>query len=233
MLELNLPAEGSSPKSRKKLPKTSMTTRSCYICYNNTKNCQLPFLAPEIFGKCVLTEKYTARNVWPYLRRVYGHKGHTGSDDTVQGLIIFLLQRWLWTAHFCHLGHTFLIGEVGLVTWLVGLVGGDTVLLEVVVVLLLTDADGLVLSKTSSKDNNEQLLPPADLSAGWLAAEHAGGTCFSLRFGIFVLLLFAGAARFILLPLIFLIHLLWLQGLDAWGALLWLQEQCFFAETET
>lgn len=70
-------------------------------------------------------------------------------------------------AHFYHLGHTFLIGEVGLVTWFVGLVGGDAVLVEVVVVLLLTDADGLVLSKTSSKDNNEQLsLPPTFLLAG-------------------------------------------------------------------
>lgn len=44
-------------------------------------------------------------------------------------------------------GRTFLSGEVGVVTWLVGLVGGDTVMLvEVAVVLLLTDAEGLVLS---------------------------------------------------------------------------------------
>lgn len=63
-------------------------------------------------------------------------------------------------AHFCHLGHTFLIGEVGLVTWFVGLVGGDTVLLEVVVVLLLTDADGLVLSKHQKTAMNNLSTPP-------------------------------------------------------------------------
>lgn len=47
----------------------------------------------------------------------------------------------------CLPGRTFFTGEVGLVTWLVGLVGGDTVMLvEVGVVLLLTDAAGLLLS---------------------------------------------------------------------------------------
>ncbi len=45
-------------------------------------------------------------------------------------------------------GRTFFTGEVGVVTWLVGLVGGDMVMLvEVGVVLLLTDAAGLLLSK--------------------------------------------------------------------------------------
>lgn len=50
-------------------------------------------------------------------------------------------------------GRTFLSGEVGVVTWLVGLVGGETVMLvEVaVVVLLLTDAEGLVLSAGDEK----------------------------------------------------------------------------------
>lgn len=56
---------------------------------------------------------------------------------------------------FCHWDCTFFVGEVGLVTWLVGLVGGDTVV-EVVVVLLLTDAAGLVFSE-KPEDNNEQL----------------------------------------------------------------------------
>lgn len=49
-------------------------------------------------------------------------------------------------------GRTFLSGEVGVVTWLVGLVGGDTVMLvEVAVVLLLTDAEGLLLSAGDEK----------------------------------------------------------------------------------
>lgn len=44
-------------------------------------------------------------------------------------------------------GRTFFTGEVGVVTWFVGLVGGDTAMLvEVAVVLLLTDAEGLLLS---------------------------------------------------------------------------------------
>lgn len=44
-------------------------------------------------------------------------------------------------------GRTFFSGEVGVITWFVGLVGGDTVMLvEVAVVLLLTDAEGLLLS---------------------------------------------------------------------------------------
>ena len=43
---------------------------------------------------------------------------------------------------------TFLIGEVGVVTWLVGLVGDDTpTVVGVGVVLLLTAAEGLFLSK--------------------------------------------------------------------------------------
>lgn len=42
-------------------------------------------------------------------------------------------------------GHTFLTGEVGVVTWLVGMVGDDTVVLSPVV-LLLTAAEGLLLS---------------------------------------------------------------------------------------
>lgn len=43
--------------------------------------------------------------------------------------------------------HTFFTGEVGVVTWLAGLVGDDTVILVGVgVVLLLTDAEGLLLS---------------------------------------------------------------------------------------
>lgn len=44
-------------------------------------------------------------------------------------------------------GCTFFSGEVGVITWFVGLVGGDTVMLvEVAVMLLLTDAEGLLLS---------------------------------------------------------------------------------------
>lgn len=49
-------------------------------------------------------------------------------------------------------GRTFLSGEVGVVTWFVGLVGGDTVMLvEVAVVLSLTDAEGLLLSLGGEK----------------------------------------------------------------------------------
>lgn len=51
------------------------------------------------------------------------------------------------------------MGEVGLVTWSVGLVGGDTVLVEVVVVLLLTDADSLVLSEHQKATMNNTLPP--------------------------------------------------------------------------
>lgn len=56
---------------------------------------------------------------------------------------------------FCHRNLTFFVGEVGLVTWLVGL-GGDTVVEVVVVVLLLTEAAGLVFSE-KPEDNNVQL----------------------------------------------------------------------------
>lgn len=69
---------------------------------------------------------------------------------------------------FCHRGRTFFIGDVGLVTWFVGLVGGDTVLVEVVVVLLLTDADGLVFSKNQKTTIN--CLQPLSVSS--LAAAH-------------------------------------------------------------
>lgn len=61
---------------------------------------------------------------------------------------------------FRHLGRTFFIGEVGLVTWFVGLVGGDTTLVVVVVVLLLTDADGLVLSEHQKATINNNLFQP-------------------------------------------------------------------------
>lgn len=45
------------------------------------------------------------------------------------------------------LGHTFFTGDVGVVTWLVGLVGDDVlILVGTGVVLLLTDAEGLLLS---------------------------------------------------------------------------------------
>lgn len=57
---------------------------------------------------------------------------------------------------FCHRNRTFFVGEVGLVTWLVGLVGGDTVVEVVVVVLLLTEAAGLVFSE-KPEDSNKQL----------------------------------------------------------------------------
>lgn len=146
---------------------------------------------------------------------------------------LFFLLCWLWmVVFFCHWGRTFFMGEVGLVTWIVGLVGGDTVLVEVVVVLLLTDADGLVFSE--NQQTTDSWFQPLSISSLAVARTHTHThtTCFSLRFGIFVVLLFAGAARFILFPLLFFIHLLWLQGLDAWGALLWLQQQRFFAETE-
>lgn len=66
--------------------------------------------------------------------------------------------RW-FVLVFCHRNRTFFVGEVGLVTWLVGLVGGDTVVEVVVVVLLLllTEAAGLVFSE-KPEDSNEQLL---------------------------------------------------------------------------
>lgn len=52
-------------------------------------------------------------------------------------------------------GRTFLSGEVGVVTWFVGLVGGETVMLvEVAVVLLLTDAEGLLLSAGQERASN-------------------------------------------------------------------------------
>lgn len=52
------------------------------------------------------------------------------------------------------LRHTFFTGDVGVVTWLVGLVG-DEVLMPVGagVVLLLTDAEGLLLSEEESLEN--------------------------------------------------------------------------------
>ncbi len=47
----------------------------------------------------------------------------------------------------CPPGRTFFTGEVGVVTWLVGLAGDDTVMLVGAgAVLLLTDAEGLFLS---------------------------------------------------------------------------------------
>lgn len=70
---------------------------------------------------------------------------------------------------FCHRGHTFFIGEVGLVTWLVGLVGGDSVLVEVVVVLLPTDTDGLVFSENQKTITNSWFQP---LSVSVLAGVH-------------------------------------------------------------
>lgn len=52
----------------------------------------------------------------------------------------------------CPPGRTFLTGEVGAVTWLVGLVGDDTVTLAGPgVVLLLTGAEGLLLSRRGQK----------------------------------------------------------------------------------
>lgn len=54
-------------------------------------------------------------------------------------------------------GRTFLSGEVGVVTWFVGLVGGDTVMLvevAVVLLLLLTDAEGLLLSAGRERASN-------------------------------------------------------------------------------
>lgn len=50
--------------------------------------------------------------------------------------------------------HTFLIGEVGVVTWLVGLAGEVTAMLAGVgVVLLLTEAEGLLLSGEVKRSN--------------------------------------------------------------------------------
>lgn len=54
--------------------------------------------------------------------------------------------------NICPPGRTFFTGEVGVVTWLVGLVGGDTVMLVGAgVVLLLTDAASLVFSGGDEK----------------------------------------------------------------------------------
>lgn len=67
-------------------------------------------------------------------------------------LATVFLSTALWTINIRPLSRTFFIGEVGVVTWFVGLVGGDTVMLvEVVVILLLMDADGLVLSEGGNK----------------------------------------------------------------------------------
>lgn len=67
------------------------------------------------------------------------------SEICLFGLLLSLY--WLWTIITRPPGRTFFTGEVGVVTWFVGLVGGDTVMLvEVAVVLLLTDAEGLLLS---------------------------------------------------------------------------------------
>lgn len=52
-------------------------------------------------------------------------------------------------------GRTFLTGEVGVVTWLVGLVGEDTVTL-VGVVLLLTAAEGLLFSAEVQKNKKHK-----------------------------------------------------------------------------
>lgn len=85
---------------------------------------------------------------------------HAGAGDEVL-LLVFLLFPLLrhplahsGSGRHASLppGRTFLSGEVGVVTWLVGLVGGDTVMLvEVAVVLLLTDAEGLFLSAGEEK----------------------------------------------------------------------------------
>lgn len=68
-------------------------------------------------------------------------------------IFFFLPVTWQLSAHgriintTCPPGRTFFTGEVGVVTWLVGLVGDDTVtVVGVGAVLLLTDAEGLLLS---------------------------------------------------------------------------------------
>lgn len=71
-------------------------------------------------------------------------------------------------------GRTFLSGEVGVVTWFVGLVGGDTVMLvEVAVTLLLTDAEGLLLSAGETalqiKNHHPKKNPAHIHSLAWLA----------------------------------------------------------------
>lgn len=68
---------------------------------------------------------------------------------------------WQQSAHgrmitTCPPRRTFFTGEVGVVTWLVGLAGDDTVMLVGVgAVLLLTDAEGLLLSEEVKKERRK------------------------------------------------------------------------------
>lgn len=58
-----------------------------------------------------------------------------------------MTRGFLLEPNSCPAGRTFFTGEVGVVTWLVGLVGGDAgALAGGGVVLLLTDAEVLLLS---------------------------------------------------------------------------------------
>lgn len=92
-----------------------------------------------------------------------------------------MLLRLGWWGFLCRRGRTFFIGEVGLVTWFVGLVGGDTVLVEVVVVLLLTDADdGLVFSEKPEDNDQQSLLTFICELICRATHTHTQNTCFSL-----------------------------------------------------